>query len=128
MGLLEGIKNAFSGDDAKADFWNDLTEDAQIDELIEQSKDKPQLIYKHSARCSVCWFSKSELEGAAEKITSKASMNFLDVINSRSVSNKVAEVLGIKHESPQAILLKDGKAVWHDSHGSIKGRKVLELL
>ena len=128
MGILDGIKNAFSGDDSTADFWNQLTEEGQIDQILEQSKNQPQLIYKHSARCSVCWFSKSELENAADEIGSQADMNFVDVINSRNVSNKLAEVLGIKHESPQVILIKDGEAIWHDSHGSIKGAKVLEQL
>ncbi|MDZ7715838.1 MAG: bacillithiol system redox-active protein YtxJ [Balneolaceae bacterium] len=126
MGILDRIKNAFSGDDTKADFWNQLTEEGQVEQVIAQSKSKPQLIYKHSARCSVCWFAKSELENVADEMGPQADMNFVDVINSRNVSNKLAEVLNIRHESPQAILIKNGEAVWHESHGAIKGAKVLE--
>lgn len=128
MGILDGIKNAFSSDDSTADCWNQLTEEGQLDQVLKQSKSNPQLIYKHSARCSVCWFAKSELENAADEISSQADMNFVDVINARGISDKLADKLGVRHESPQAILVKDGEAVWHDSHGSIKGAKVLEAI
>jgi len=128
MGIFKGLKTALSNDGSLAEYWNRLTDEKRIDDIIEESYKKPQLIYKHSNRCSTCWFSKSELENSAGEISSKASMHFVDVVASRSVSNKLAEVLNVRHESPQAILVKDGKAVWDTSHGSIKGKKVLDQL
>ncbi|MDX1585781.1 MAG: bacillithiol system redox-active protein YtxJ [Balneolaceae bacterium] len=129
MSFFEGIKNMFSqSENGLSDEWHTLKEQNAVDEVIHSSDDKPQLIYKHSYRCSVCLFSKSNLEKQAEEITRFADMHFVDVISSREVSNYIAEQLGVRHESPQAILLHKGEVIWHASHGSIKSAKILEVL
>ena len=109
-----------------AEDWNILADNSAVEDAIRKSEEKPQLIYKHSGRCSVCVFAKSNLEHGAEEISEVADMNFVDVIASRGVSNYIAEKLNVRHESPQAILLDQGKIIWHDSHGSVKSAKILD--
>lgn len=125
MGLFNSVKNAFSGSDT-SEIWEIITDPSQIDSIIEPSKEKPQLIYKHSHRCSVCFVSKGDLEMAADDIKEHADMHFVNVVRSRDASNKIASKLDVRHESPQAILIDKGEVVWHGSHGSIDADAVLE--
>lgn len=108
--------------------WNLLESKSEVDEVLEQSKQRPQLLYKHSNRCGTCMFTKSEIENSSDEILEHAEMHFIDVIRSRGVSDYIAEKLDIRHESPQAILLKNGQVLWHDSHSAIKSNKILSKL
>ena len=129
MSFIEVLKNMFSQNGTKtAEEWNILDTKSAVDEAVRKSENKPQMIYKHSGRCSVCVFAKSNLERNIEEISEAADVNFVDVIASREVSNYIAEKLDVRHESPQAILLKHGEVIWHNSHGSVKSAGILEAL
>ena len=127
MGLFDSVKNAFSGADA-SDIWQVVSDISQVDAIIEASKEKPQLIYKHSHRCSVCFVAKGTLEQASDEILQHADMYFLNVVKTRGASDDITSTLGVRHESPQVILIDDGEAVWHASHGSIDAQTILDQL
>lgn len=127
MGLFNSVKNAFSGSDT-SDIWEMISNPSQIDSIIEASKERPQLIYKHSHRCSVCFVSKGNLESAAEDILEEADMHFVNVVRNREVSDKIASQLDVGHESPQVMLLDQGEVVWNASHGSIDSDKILKKI
>lgn len=128
MSIFDGIKGMFSNSNSNHINWNTVEETGEIDRIVEQSQRRPQLLYKHSDRCSVCWFAKSELEKSADAIQTDARMHFVDVINSRAVSDYIAEKLNIRHESPQAILVDKGEVIWHNSHGAIGSADILNAL
>lgn len=127
MGLFDFLTSSSQGSKTD-DIWKTISDPSQLKSIIEASKDRPQLIYKHSHRCSVCFVSKGNLEGASEDILEQADMHFINVVNSREASNHIASELGVRHESPQVILLDDGEVIWHASHGGIKGEAVLDKL
>lgn len=127
MGLFDSVKNSFSGSDTD-EIWNTINDPTQFDEILEESESRPQLVYKHSHRCSVCFVAKGNLEQAAADILEQAEMYFVNVVNNREASNYIASELDVRHESPQAILISNREAVWHGSHGSIDGDKILEVL
>ncbi|MDZ7682292.1 MAG: bacillithiol system redox-active protein YtxJ [Fodinibius sp.] len=127
MGLFNTVKNVFSASDT-SEIWESISDTSQVDPVIEASKQKPQLIYKHSHRCSVCFVSKGNLEQASEDILAHAEMHFLNVVNSREASDYVASELDVRHESPQVILLDDAEVVWHASHGDIDTDAILDKL
>ena len=100
--------------------WNKLTSEAQIDQLISESDEKPVLIFKHSTRCSISSMSLDRLlRNWKEEDSDQIIPYYLDLIAYRSLSNLVAERFGIPHESPQVLLLKDGKVTYHESHYGI---------
>jgi bacillithiol system protein YtxJ len=100
--------------------WNKLTSEAQIDQLIQESAEKPVLIFKHSTRCSISSMSLDRLlRNWKEEDSAQITPYYLDLISYRSLSNLVAERFGIPHESPQVLLLKDGKVTYHESHYGI---------
>jgi len=73
------------------------------------------LIYKHSARC---WMCTKALKDVTDLARSQPDLAFymVDVIGNRDVSNEIAARLDLTHESPQAILVEEGTAVWHANH------------
>lgn len=101
------------------DGWKALTSEDQIKSMIEDSHSKPVAIYKHSTRCGLSAVVISRLEKDWNFGEDELDFYYLDIINRRSLSNKVAKELGIDHLSPQLLLLKNGKVVYHDSHSAI---------
>lgn len=100
--------------------WNKLTQPGQISEIKALSESTPVMIFKHSSRCSVSSMSLDRLlrkwkNGDEEKI----APYFLDLIAYRELSNLVAQEFGVPHESPQILLIKNGTAIYDDSHFGI---------
>lgn len=107
--------------------WSEIQTEEAIDQLIAESSLTPVLIYKHSTRCSLSHMVKDKLDKDLEKIIeSGVAVYYLDLIRFRNVSNYVENKLGVRHESPQVILLKDGKVVSHDSHTRINANQIIE--
>lgn len=84
-------------------------------ELLEAIGDGPGLIYKHSFRCGLCFRSQREVERFAAR-RPDVPVVMIDVVADRALSNRVAESLGVFHHSPQAIVVREGEAVWDASH------------
>ena len=97
--------------------WNELKSETQIIDIIEKSKFKPQVIFKHSTRCSISAMAKGRLERSVPP--ENTDFYFLDLIANRAVSNKVSSEFNVFHESPQILLIKNGACVYDESHGSI---------
>jgi len=98
--------------------WKPLTTNEQLNLIIERSAQVPQVIFKHSIRCSIS----SMVKGRLDRGKQPASMDFhyLDLINYRSLSNRVAEVFQVQHESPQVLLIRNGRCVYNESHNAIR--------
>ncbi len=108
--------------------WHPIQSEADINSIIEESHEIPCGIFKHSTRCSTSDMAKSRLERHWNLPKGKVKMYFLDLIAHRSVSNKIAEVFNVYHESPQLLLIKNGEAVYDDSHIDITIRNLEEAL
>ena len=93
---------------------------SDLDELIELSRSKPVFLFKHSTRCPISTFAQKEYYKHVQTADrEKVEYTFLDLIAYRNVSNAIAEKTGVVHQSPQAILLVNGDAVWSDTHTQI---------
>ena len=99
--------------------WTNLTELAQIEEIVTQSSQQPILIFKHSTSCSISSMAKSRVERQWNFDAEAIKPYYLDLIANRAVSNAVAEHFGIQHQSPQVLLIKDGACVYNASHTAI---------
>jgi bacillithiol system protein YtxJ len=102
--------------------WIPLQTLEQVDEIIENSHEKPVLIFKHSTRCSISRFALKRFENEFE-LQEKVITYFLDLLNYREISNEIAVKFGVQHQSPQVLLLKNGKVVYHDSHDGIEAEE-----
>jgi bacillithiol system protein YtxJ len=98
--------------------WNNLDSLDRLEEIRLRSFDVPQLLFKHSTRCSISSMAKNRLDsGEAPK---GLEIHYLDLIAYRDVSNEIAESFGVRHESPQVLLIKNGKSIFDASHSMIK--------
>ena len=104
--------------------WIELTKESQLTDLKEKSKKNPQLIFKHSTRCSISGVAKNRLERAFPP--GNVDFYFLDLIRNRGISNKITEEFSIFHESPQVLLIKNGECVYDESHSGINMDEIEE--
>ncbi|NGP88242.1 bacillithiol system redox-active protein YtxJ [Fodinibius halophilus] len=127
MGLFDALEKKLSGV-TPDDIWNNISEPDHLTMILEESVGRPQLIYKHSHLCSVCFMSRGNLEKAAEDILNVADMHFLNVVRNRPASDHIEKELEVRHESPQVIIIDNKQVAWHASHGSIETDVILEEL
>ena len=107
--------------------WLQLKEEAQLNEIIEKSKLEPVVIFKHSTRCSVSSMVKNRLDTAWNNAEAGYPY-YLDLIEYRPVSQKIAELFHVEHESPQVLVINNGVCVYHASHTAINYRDIKEQL
>ncbi len=96
--------------------WNTLTNEEQLDNIFKLSFTKPQVIFKHSTRCSISTVAKTRLDKSS---VDTIDFYYLDLIANRNLSNLIAEKLNVHHESPQVILIQNGNSIYDESHSSI---------
>lgn len=97
--------------------WQHLDEKSKLDEIKGQDF---ALIFKHSTRCSISSAALDRLQRKwKDEEMQKLKPYFLDLLRYREISNQVAEVFGVEHQSPQVLLLKNGKCIYHNSHYGI---------
>ncbi len=94
-----------------------LTSPDQLDALLEESASRPVLLFKHSVSCGTSAYAFDELQDLLSR-TEVGNVRYALVVvqSDRATSNAVAARLGVRHETPQALLLRDGRVVWSGSH------------
>lgn len=98
---------------------HNLTHLSDLDMLeaaIAESRERPVLLFKHSRTCGVSCEALDELHAHVAERQTGATYKVITVQSHRVVSEQAARRLGVRHETPQAILLRDGKPVWNASH------------
>lgn len=95
---------------------------SEIDDLIARSHSKPVLFFKHSLTCpiSTAGFRQYESFLADRSEDDDTIYTLIEIQNARDVSNEVTRRTGVKHESPQALVVRNGEVTWHASHWSIQ--------
>jgi thioredoxin 1 len=97
-----------------------------LDIALEESAVHPVLLYKHSSACGTSFFSRREVESLSEVHSGPIYEIVVQV--ARPVSNKISGLFGIRHETPQVIVVSKGKAVYHRSHGAIRSDDMARAL
>src|SRR5438128_2336282 len=107
----------------------ELRKVSELEDALAGSADRPQLIFKHSLTCPISARAYAELERhLAEAASTEVDYRLIIVQHAREVSNSAAERLDVQHESPQAILVRNGHAVWHASHFGITNASLSEAV
>ncbi len=104
---------------SKHSIWIPLETLGQLNEITTLSFEKPVLLFKHSTRCSISRMALKEFENDFN-LSSKVTPYFLDLLEHRDISNEITLRFGVVHQSPQLILIRDGKAVYDTSHSGIE--------
>lgn len=106
--------------------WINLSDPAQIND-IKLAKGY-SVIFKHSTRCSISLMAKRNFEFDWSAIPENTSLYFLDLISHRDISALIAETFQVHHESPQALLIKDGECILDSSHSDISVAEIVETM
>ena len=105
--------------------WISLTNLSELDKIKEDSFYRIlKFIFKHSTRCSISKMVLSRFESTNN--SASLSVYLLDLLNYRDLSNQIADDFNVKHESPQLLVIKDGKCHTHSSHTSIHQLNLFE--
>lgn len=99
--------------------WKPLTSEPQLDEIVELSKTKTVLLFKHSTRCGISRMVLNRFEESFADNQEAVVFYYLDLLNFREVSNEVAARFQVLHQSPQLLVIKNGACVSQGSHYEI---------
>ena len=107
--------------------WKQLIDLGQLNEIINLSTEKSVVIFKHSTRCSVSRMALKQFENEFD-LYDKVTPYFLDLLEHRDISSEIAKRFGVEHQSPQLLLIKEGKSVYDASHSDIEAEDLKRYL
>ena len=109
--------------------WIEIKSKEDLDQISEKSfqDNLGVAIFKHSTRCSISSVAKTRLSDSWD-FKENLPIYYLDLLSYRDLSNLIAEKFNVFHESPQLIVVKDGKAIYSASHLSISVKKIHQEL
>jgi bacillithiol system protein YtxJ len=96
-----------------------ITSPEELERVLEESRRVPVWLLKHSLICPLSDYGKREFESFASSVGEAGSFAIIEVQNARDLSDEVARRLGIRHDTPQVLLVVDAEAKWHASHWEI---------
>ena len=100
--------------------WNQLTTEEQLNQIKQESENQPVLIFKHSTTCPISSTAMNRMQrNWKPEEVGDLKLYYLDLLQYRSLSNAVAMTFNVEHESPQVLLIKNGKSVYDESHFGI---------
>lgn len=99
--------------------WKHLDNIQQLDEIEQSSKTKTTVIFKHSTRCGVSHHAMDKLVSQWDLDDSQLDFYYLDLLNYRNISNEIADRFGVIHQSPQILVIRNGRSIYDISHNGI---------
>jgi len=121
MGFLKGIFGGSSSEQKKEKKlpWLVLETVPQLKEIEKRSKSKTQVIFKHSTTCGISRMVMNMFVASYDFTPEQLDLYYLDLHAHRAVSNETGYTFQVVHQSPQLLVIKNGTAVAHASHGAI---------
>ncbi|MBW6482622.1 MAG: bacillithiol system redox-active protein YtxJ [Vicingaceae bacterium] len=110
--------------------WLKLETSSDLEELKTNSFSESIhaiVVFKHSTRCAISIMAKSRLAFSWD-FDEKLPIYYLDLIQYRNLSNQIADEFLVEHQSPQLLLIKNGKCIYHASHNGISVKDIKKLL
>jgi len=108
--------------------WIPLTSLEQLEELVQKSTTRTQMIFKHSTTCGISRMVLNMFGKDFDFNENRVDIYYLDLHSYREVSNETARRFQVLHQSPQLLIIKKGVVVAHDSHGAITEMNLSELV
>ena len=99
-----------------------LRDGSSVEALVEESHQHPVVLFKHDPYCGVSAAAQEELEMLGSDVT------LVDVSRQHDLKRQIADRTGVRHESPQVIVLRRGEVAWSASHFKITADSVRQAL
>ena len=124
MGFLDQIFRKKEDQDHSKSLWKKIESQKDLDAAIEKSSQQKVLIFKHSTRCFISKTVLRSFEKQMQESDKNFGYYFLDLLAYRSISNEIESRFDVVHQSPQLIVLENGKAIYNVSHQNIDLDKI----
>ncbi|MEZ7526628.1 bacillithiol system redox-active protein YtxJ [Cloacibacterium normanense] len=128
MSIFNNIFGGNSNGSSLKEFWNEIKSSEDLENAIEASKLGKVVIFKHSTRCMI---SKTVLRNFERQIESESvvlpKFYYLDLLNHRDISNQIAQIFSVVHQSPQIVVIENSQVIHHASHDNIDLSLILAL-
>ncbi|MDN3593392.1 bacillithiol system redox-active protein YtxJ [Zunongwangia endophytica] len=131
MGIFDKVFGGGEKEEKKTSAinWTPLTDVSQLEIAEMESQQQLVAILKHSTRCGISRMVLKQFENSYDiPEDAEVKLYFLDLLNHRDISNKIADRFSVRHESPQLILLKGKEVVHHSSHQDIEVQNIKDFL
>ncbi|RNA62407.1 bacillithiol system redox-active protein YtxJ [Chryseobacterium nematophagum] len=125
MSFFNKIFSNNERDSTQNKIWKIIESEDDLKNAIDQSFHHKIALFKHSTSCFISKMVLKNFERDFESIEVDTDMYFLDLKAHRSISNKIAEEFEIRHESPQLLVLENGKVINNASHEDISINQIL---
>jgi bacillithiol system protein YtxJ len=110
------------------DNWKHITDISMLNTILEASTEYPQIIFKDSVTCGISAYAKSRLIDGNHLMADKAEFHYLDLLKYRPISNHIAELFNVYHQSPQILVVKNKEVVYTSTHHSIHAQEIAKYL
>ena len=117
MGLFEHIRSSHTRQNVSS--WQTIRSADDLERARKESYEKPVVLFKHSTSCGLSAGAKYRLESDWPELGHEIGFYYLDLLSYRSLSNQIASDYNVIHQSPQVIVVKNGKEVYNTSHHNI---------
>ncbi len=108
-----------SNDFPDSSIWKELIESSQLDDISKLSFERPVVIFKHSIRCGISKSVLSRFESKVLKESIDLPLYYLDLLTHRDLSDLISYKFHVTHQSPQLLIISDGKSIKSLSHYDI---------
>lgn len=106
--------------------WAQLDDIQGLENLLTMCDGVARVFFKHSTRCSISSMALNSFESSWE--LADENLYYIDLLRFRDVSNALAMKTGVVHQSPQAIIVRNGEVVYHASHSGIDTRAIQKII
>src|SRR5688572_29683393 len=100
----------------------------ELEQALDESRERPVLFFKHSLTCPISTRALNELQSYLDNADPRASYKLITIQTSRNVSDEASSKLNLEHQSPQAILVRNGRELWNASHYQITASALAEAI
>jgi bacillithiol system protein YtxJ len=131
MGIFNGLFGKTKNETKKEENqvpWRPLVSVDQLEEIAEKSNTRTQIIFKHSNTCGISRMVLKTFNANYDYTKDEFDLYFLDLHSNREVSNETGYKFQVMHQSPQLLVISNGVAVAHSSHGGINDIDLTEYL
>lgn len=119
MSFFDKIFGGKENNPERKSFWKKIESEEDLAKAVEISYHHKVAIFKHSTRCFISKTVLKNFERDIDNLDRELDLYYLDLLMYRPISNKISEDFGIRHESPQLIVIENGEVVNTASHEDI---------
>lgn len=116
----------FKNDRKETLHWNNINAIEDLEEMLSSSL--PVVLFKHSTRCIISRMALASFEDEWHLPEENCLLCYIDLLQHRDVSNKIEAQTDVKHESPQVIVLDNGKVIYSASHSAINAKTIQDKI